>query len=51
MKTKSWIFTILLLVVTLVCNTVSGQVNNASKYPDRIILNLQQEASSSIAIT
>lgn len=39
------------LLVLLFCVQVDAQVNKASAYPDRIVLNLQEDASTSLAVS
>lgn len=44
-------FTILFLILVCIVNNATSRENEPVKFPDRIILNLQEDASSSIAVT
>lgn len=44
-------FNILILFVAILSFAATGQKNTATPFPDRIVLNLTQDASSSIAVT
>lgn len=39
------------LVLLLFCNQLSAQINKATSFPDRIVLNLPEDASTSMAVS